>query len=304
LDGALLAARLMPADFSKAENGLHPCHVRVFHGLIFINLSEGAPVDFDATFADLGAYLDFHGLADAKIAHAESYPTDANWKLVVENFVECYHCAPSHPEFTSMHPPQALIAFGAGPSSGPAEAVDAYLPVLKAWEARAAALGRPIGTIDDGPDSSHLRLLLQRTIREGFETETEDGKPAAPLMGKRTAFDQGRMYLSFSPFTQLVATNDFAVLFVFSPRSTTKTDVDLYWLVDGKAREVDVPKMIWGWDRTTRQDKIITENNQAGIESTRYQPGRYSEHERRVVTFQQWYFGQYGFTAGSPQRLG
>ena len=249
-------------------------------------------------------YLDFHGLADAKIAHAESYPTDANWKLVVENFVECYHCAPSHPEFTSMHPPQALIAFGAGPSSGPAEAVDAYLPVLKAWEARAAALGRPIGTIDDGPDSSHLRLLLQRTIREGFETETEDGKPAAPLMGKRTAFDQGRMYLSFSPFTQLVATNDFAVLFVFSPRSTTKTDVDLYWLVDGKAREVDVPKMIWGWDRTTRQDKIITENNQAGIESTRYQPGRYSEHERRVVTFQQWYLGQYGFTAGWPQRLG
>ena len=304
LDGALLAARLMPADFSKAENGLHPCHVRVFHGLIFINLSEGAPVDFDATFADLGAYLDFHGLADAKIAHAESYPTDANWKLVVENFVECYHCAPSHPEFTSMHPPQALIAFGAGPSSGPAEAVDAYLPVLKAWEARAAALGRPIGTIDDGPDSSHLRLLLQRTIREGFETDTEDGKPAAPLMGKRTAFDQGRMYLSFSPFTQLVATNDFAVLFVFSPRSTTKTDVDLYWLVDGKAREVDVPKMIWGWDRTTRQDKIITENNQTGVESTRYRPGRYSEHERRVVTFQQWYFGQYGFTAGRPQRLG
>ena len=80
--------------------------------------------------------------------------------------------------------------------------------------------------------------------------------------------------------------------------------MDLYWLVDGKAREVDVPKMIWGWDRTTRQDKIITENNQAGIESIRYQPGRYSEHERRVVTFQQWYFGQYGFTAGRPQRLG
>jgi Rieske 2Fe-2S family protein len=167
----------MPADFSKAENGLHRCHVRVFHGFIFVNLSEGAPVDFDATFADLGPYLDFHGFADARIAHAESYPTTANWKLVVENFVECYHCAPSHPEFTSMHPPQALIAFGAGPSSGPAEAVDAYLPVLKAWEARAAALGRPIGTIDDGPDSSHLRLLLQRTIREGFETETEDGKP-------------------------------------------------------------------------------------------------------------------------------
>ncbi|HSY97080.1 MAG TPA: aromatic ring-hydroxylating dioxygenase subunit alpha, partial [Steroidobacteraceae bacterium] len=295
LDGALLAARLMPADFSKKDNGLHRCHLRVFHGFIFINLSDQAPEDFDAIFGDLSPYLDFHGFAGAKIAHTESYPTTANWKLIVENFVECYHCAPAHPEFCSMHPPEALIAFGAGPSSGPADAVEKYLPAVKAWEARAARLGRPIGTVDDGPESSHLRLLLQRTIREGYETETPDGRPAAPLMGKRLGWDQGRMYLSFSPFTQLVATNDFAVLFLFTPRSTMHTDVDLYWLVDGHAAEVDVKRMIWGWDETTKQDKEITENNQAGILSKRYQPGRYSEHERRVVTFQQWYLAQFGY---------
>jgi Rieske 2Fe-2S family protein len=294
LDGALLSARLMPQDFVKKDNSLHRCHVRIFHGFIFINLSDDEPDDFDATFGDLAPYLDFHGFADAKIAYSCSYPTGANWKLVVENFVECYHCAPSHPEFCSMHPPEALIAFGAGPSSGPAEAVEGYLPTLKAWEARAATLGRPIGTVDDGPGSSHLRLLLQRTIRAGFESETQDGTPAAMLMGKRRGFDQGRMYLSFSPFTQLVATNDFAVLFRFTPRRTLETDVDLFWLVDGKAAEVDIPKMIWGWDETTKQDKLITENNQTGILSKRYQPGRYSEHERRVVTFQQWYLSQFG----------
>ena len=112
----------------------------------------------------------------------------------------------------------------------------------------AAALGRPIGTVDDGPRSSHLRMLLQRTIREGYESETRDGRPASSLMGKRLGFDQGRMYLSFSPFTQLVATNDFAVLFLFTPRGTLHTDVDLYWLVDGRATGVDVERMIWGWD--------------------------------------------------------
>jgi phenylpropionate dioxygenase-like ring-hydroxylating dioxygenase large terminal subunit len=298
LDGALLSARLMPADFSKKDNGLHRCHVRVFHGFIFVNLSDEAPVEFDATFGDLAPYLDFHGFADAKIAHTESYPTDANWKLVVENFVECYHCAPSHPEFSSMHSAQALIAFGAGPSSGPAEAVESFLPALNAWERHAASLGRPIGTIDDGPESSHLRLLLQRPIREGYDSETEDGRPASPLMGRRLGWDQGRMYLSFSPFTQLVATNDFAVLFSFTPRDTLRTDVDLYWLVGGKATEVDVPKMVWGWDRTTKQDKVITENNQAGVLSTRYRPGRYSDHERRVVTFQQWYAAQFGLALG------
>jgi Rieske 2Fe-2S family protein len=275
----------------------------VFHGFIFVNLSEERPVDFDATYADLGPYLDFHGFADAKIAHTRAYPTDANWKLVVENFLECYHCAPSHPEFCSMHPPEALIAFGAGPSSGPAEAVEEYLPALKAWEERAASLGRPIGAIDDDADSSHLRLLQQRTIRGGYDSETQDGRLASSLMGKRSQCDQGRMYLSFSPFTQLVATNDFAVLFQFTPRSTLSTDVDLYWLVDGNASAVDVPKMIWGWDETTKQDKLITENNQAGILSTRYRPGRYSEHERRVVTFQRWYLAQFGFAlAQEPVR--
>jgi Rieske 2Fe-2S family protein len=294
LDGALLAARLMPEDFSKQDNGLHRCHVRVFFGLIFINLSPGAPVDFDASFGDLAPYLDFHGLADARIAHSQSYPTSANWKLVVENFVECYHCAPAHPEFCSMHPPEALIAFGAGPSSGPPDAVEKYLPTVKAWELSAAKLGRPIGTVDDGAESSHLRLLLQRTIREGYDSETQDGRPASSLMGKRLGFDKGRMYLSFSPFTQLVATNDFAVLFLFTPRGTMATDVDLYWLVDAKASDVDVKRMIWGWDETTKQDKEITENNQAGILSTRYSPGRYSEHERRVVTFHQWYLRQFG----------
>jgi phenylpropionate dioxygenase-like ring-hydroxylating dioxygenase large terminal subunit len=296
LDGTLLAARLMPADFSKKDNGLHRCRVRVFYGFIFINLSDEEPADFDDTFGDLAPHLDFHGFADARIAHARSYPTSANWKLVVENFVECYHCSPSHPEFCSMHPQEALVAFGAGPSSGPSDAVEKYLPSLKAWEKRAAALGRPIGTIDDAAHSSHLRMLLQRTIRDGYESETRDGRPAAALMGKRLGFDQGRMYLSLSPFTQVVATNDFAVLFLFTPRGTLQTDVDLYWLVDGKATEVDVEKMIWGWDETTKQDKIITENNQAGILSTRYRPGRYSEHERRVVTFHHWYLAHFGVT--------
>jgi Rieske 2Fe-2S family protein len=103
-----------------------------------------------------------------------------------------------------------------------------------------------------------------------------------------------RRNYAISPFTQLVATNDFAVLFLFTAQSTLHTDVDLYWLVDGRAKDVDVKRMIWGWDETTKQDKEITENNQAGILSKHYQPGRYSEHERRVVIFQQWYLGQFG----------
>ena len=294
LDGALISARLMPDDFDKADNGLIPCHVREYFGFIFISLSVEAPVDFDATFSDMAAILDYHGFANAKVAHKASYPTAANWKLVVENFLECYHCQPAHPEFCSMHPPEAIIAVGAGPSSGPSDAVEKYAPVLEAWEKKVAALGRPVGNIDDSPDSTHLRLVMQRTIREGYKSETIDGTPASTLMGKRTEWDGGRMHLAFSPISHVVACNDFAIMFQFTPRSTMMTDVDITWIVDAKAENPDVEKMVWAWDVTTIQDRQITEDNQAGIMSKRYTPGRYSEQERGVMNFQKWYLNQFG----------
>ena len=296
LDGRLISARLMPADFDKSENSLFACHIRVFHGLIFINMSEGTPVDFDATFGDIGAILDYHGLADARIAYAGSYPTTANWKLVIENFFECYHCVPSHPEFCSMHASESIVAVGAGPSSGPADAIASIAPKLKAWEDCAAALGRPIGNIDEPPTSSHLRLMMQRMNKPGWAAETQDGSAPAPLMGKRTQPDGGRMHLSFSPFSQIVADDHFAILFLFTPRSALESDVEMIWLVDGRANEaeVDVEKMIWGYHATTTQDKVITENNQAGILSSRYRPGRYSDQEGSVIKFQQWYLAQFG----------
>ena len=286
----------MPADFDKAENSLFACHVRLFHGLIFINLSEDAPDDFDATFGDMGPILDYHGIAEARIAHAGSYPTTANWKLVVENFFECYHCVPSHPEFCSMHAAETLVAVGAGPSSGPAGAVAAFAPKVKAWEDSAAALGRPIGAIDEPPESSHLRLLMQRMNKPGWAAETQDGSAPAPLMGKRGKPDGGRMHLSFSPFSQIVADDHFVILFQFTPRSALVSDVEMIWLVDGRASaaEVDIEKMIWGYHATTSQDKVITENNQTGIMSSRYRPGRYSDQEGSVIKFQQWYLNQFG----------
>jgi len=50
-----------------------------------------------------------------KITYTQSYPTTANWKLVVENFVECYHCASAHPEFCSMHPRRRSWRSAQGP---------------------------------------------------------------------------------------------------------------------------------------------------------------------------------------------
>ena len=101
------------------------------------------------------------------------------------------------------------------------------------------------------------------------------------------------MHLAFSPISHIVACNDFAILFQFTPRSTMLTDVDITWIVDGKAENPDVEKRVWAWDTTTIQDRQITEDNQAGILSKRYIAGRYSDQERGVANFQKWYLNQF-----------
>ena len=51
----------------------------------------------------------------------------------------------------------------------------------------------------------------------------------------------------------------------------------------------DTDNLIWVWDVTTTQDKKITENNDAGVQSSRYRPGPYSMHEAKVAGFIRWY---------------
>ena len=87
LDGSLKNARFMPEDFDFSANALNPCHLKIWHGLIFLNLSDGDAPEFDQEFAALAPWLEFHGFGTAKVAHRAAYPTHANWKLVVENFL-------------------------------------------------------------------------------------------------------------------------------------------------------------------------------------------------------------------------
>ena len=72
----------------------------------------------------------------------------------------------------------------------------------------------------------------------------------------------------------------------------------MIWLVDGRANDAgdDINKMIWVYHATTRQDKIITENNQTGIMSNRYRRGRYSDQQGSVSKVQTWYLDQFGLS--------
>ena len=110
MDGRLISApNGMPSDFDFSQNGLLPCHVRTAGGFIIANLSRDEPPDFDSVVnpprtPNWRSICEDYGTAQLKIAARAQYAVAANWKLVMENFHECYHCGPAHRSLVKAHP--------------------------------------------------------------------------------------------------------------------------------------------------------------------------------------------------------
>jgi phenylpropionate dioxygenase-like ring-hydroxylating dioxygenase large terminal subunit len=295
LDGSLKPPRYMPEDFEPAENSLHKCHVETYAGLIFVNLSPGEPPSFQDMIGDLRTFLDLHGFDRAKVARQQRWVVEANWKLNVENFFECYHCLSAHPTYTGVHDALKLMAFGAGAGSSGGELGSQYLEKLAEWEQQTKNSGLYTKMFADDENSRFFRSASRLPIREGCLTETLDGTPASTLMGEFTDYDGGQTGLSFNPTGTVHANNDFAILFRYTPMGPTKTELVVSWLVDQDAvegQDYDVDKLAAVWSVTLSEDKTITENNQAGVKSRVYIPGVYSAQEERVSDFTRWYLNR------------
>ena len=102
LDGALTNARNSEnvADFEAAALCLKPLRVEVFVNLVFVNLNpDAAPLhgqlgNLEAELRSFAPQLDFLTLTDSR-----QYKIEANWKNIMENYAECYHCPGAHPDF-------------------------------------------------------------------------------------------------------------------------------------------------------------------------------------------------------------
>ena len=98
LDGRLLfAGTEMGADFDMKQYGLKPVNVKTAGGYIFISLSENPPA-IDDFLSTLSHYMEPYDMENTKVAIQTTLFEKANWKLVLENNRECYHCNASHPE--------------------------------------------------------------------------------------------------------------------------------------------------------------------------------------------------------------
>lgn len=271
LDGSLFNARMLDKEVDRSKLGLKQVAVEVFHGMIFVSLAEN-PDSFDQLRQELDRALRPFGLEKTKIAHRVQYPVKANWKLLVENYNECYHCTAAHPEFSRSHATHMT-----------SERVE---PLNAAMETRAAEVGAPTDFVDriavnrlpGSPDYAYNRYSLF----EGFVTGSEDGTALAPLLGDLTGYDSGASDLYLGILNPMLIYCDHMVIYRFIPVDKDNSIQEILWLVHEDAVEgtdYDLDRLFWLWDVTTESDKTIIEMNQEGVNSRYYEPGPFVEME-------------------------
>ena len=105
LDGHLQRApHLAEASLTKADYSLYPVAIACWGGFVFLHLSPERAGDFLDQIATTVELFQRYPLADLRIGHSIRYEVDANWKVICENYNECYHCGPVHPELCEVVP--------------------------------------------------------------------------------------------------------------------------------------------------------------------------------------------------------
>jgi Rieske 2Fe-2S family protein len=288
IDGTLRAARHMPPDFDRGKYGLKSVPLRVIEGLIFVCLAQDPPGLEDVERV-LGRSARAHGWDKAKVAHRESYPVSANWKLVEENYMECYHCAPAHVEYSRFH-------LYARPEEVNREA-DARL------HERMRSSGLDIPDVDHWGEQAlpgeEAVDSLRSSLADGAVSGSEDGQALAPLMGEFQRYDGGVTFFDVGLNNHFLAYADHGVIYRFVPQTVDCTDMEVIWLVRGDAVagvDYDVERLTWLWRVTSEADKRIIELNQQGVNSRWYEPGPYSQMEQHAARFVRWILA--GLSAG------
>ena len=282
LDGELAAWRHMPEGLEKGDYALRRCGVAVFEGLIFVSLQPEHAPDPVAMLEHVRPYWSRYELADTRTAVTRHYRIEANWKLGIENNLECYHCLPAHPEYTATN------AFVRADEQTSDAVVQSFAAYRQSWEERMRAAGTMAHRSQFLSARSQPCRAGTWPLAPGKLTGSCDGQGVAPLLGRIGSYDESVTTGCVGFLSYMGAMCDHAVVVTYLPQSADVTVVVLRWLVRADAvegRDYDVARLCWLWDETTRQDKSLIELNAAGVASRGYTPGPYSRLESMTADF-------------------
>ncbi len=247
LDGALRRAPHMDRveGFSVSNYPLVPAACEIWGGIVFVRIEpEGPPLT--RQLGPAAARLEPWDLSSLRSVHTETYALNANWKLVVQNFSECLHCPVIHPQL------QRLSHYLSGDNH----------------------------PLSPGAVGSTMEL------GDGVETLSTDGRlVGTPLPGLPPAARRQVAYEILLPNLMFCLHPDYAVRYLLRPLAVDRTAVRCDWLFreDVLSREgFDPARAVAFWDETNRQDWRVTELAQAGIASSAYRSGPYSNREDQL----------------------
>jgi Rieske 2Fe-2S family protein len=232
-------------DRRDPSHNLVEAHAQEWRGWIFVNVS-GDAADLSQHVGELDALIEDYEPERTFLAAEHTYDLDANWKIVAENYHECYHCSEIHPELCRV----------SSPGSG-----EDY---------------EPTGLVIGG----------SMTLNDGAETMSLDGKSAgAPFRRLSGVRLREVYYLQVWPNLLLSIHPDYVMTHVLEPISASRTRVVCSWLFPPELREregFDPRYATEFWDITNRQDWAACEGVQRGVRSRGYRQGPLSDQEQVV----------------------
>lgn len=278
-------------DFNKGCFALKRAHSRVVAGLIFVSMAAEPPEDFDEVAKIFEPYLGPHEISKTKVAYQQQLVEEGNWKLVMENNRECYHCD-GHPELAcSLFP-----TWGLTEETVPTHLADVWQRNLTAesdlrW--RCERYGLPYEVIEElDTRVQGFRISREPLDGDGESFSASGRRLSKKLLGDLRDFRLGRCSMHLQPNSWFHFLGDHIITFSAFPVSPGQTLVRTTWLVADDAVEgvdYDLDELTHTWKQTNIQDKDFVELCQRGASSPAYEPGPYMKSEYQVEAFINWY---------------
>ncbi len=255
LGGRLVGAPHMAEaeSFDRKEMGLHPVALSTWRGFVFVNL-DPKPLPLLKWLGGLVQRAAPYPLERLRRAQRVVYDVAANWKLVVQNANECYHCPGVHPQLVCLTPYR----------SGEEDLRKG--PVFGGW----------------------------MDFVDGVTSLTATGQTERRVFPGLSADDLRRVYYYvLYPSNFLSFLPDYVTLDWFVPLGPDKTRVVFDLLVD-RDELGDATDAMGFWDTTNRQDWHICELAHLGAKTIGYSQGRYSSEEEVVHLVDRYYLKRMG----------
>jgi Rieske 2Fe-2S family protein len=249
-DGSLIGAPHFKEMDSvhKSTLGLKPVRVQEWHGWVFVDRS-GSASDFAEYIGELEQIVAPYDAASLVTCETHEYDVAANWKVIVENYQECYHCSMIHPELCRVSPP----------TSG-------------------ANIQR---------DGNWVGGWME--LRQGAETMSLDGRSGGVAMARLDEHEQSTvMYVAVLPNLLISLHPDYVMTHQLVPLTPYTTRITCSWAfpADVAAREgFDPAYAVDFWDLTNRQDWTACESVQRGMAAPHYEAGPLAPDEDGVYHF-------------------